>query len=928
VTSFRYELHSAEQLAALASAALPLGISADSPRRTMHRDLYLDTLDDSLRRRGVVCRLRVGPSDERTLSLRIGSEAGGDIVRVDSRVRGSDSASALAEDSAASRRLRTLVDPAALAPRLVLEIERLTRAAHRDLLRRPRLELHYDRITVRREGLSRTYHQLCGHVRRGNPEALHRLAAELERIHDLLPLRGDPRDHAALLLRWAQADSTRTDIASSEETPLELRSMAQGAPELLSAELSLLAFQRRVLALAEDPRTPLRARLRFLGIVTSNLDELYMVRMPELRRAARDASGDRRAQRSEDGLDHASRFALVEREVEAILAAQSRCANECLRAAAAAGAKLVRWSALAAGQQAQLRERCRDEMQPLLVPMAMTMSPGHPLPHLPHLGLQLAVVFRRNPGAEPHLAELELPHDVARLLAVPGSPGSVIAIEEVLRANVDLLYPNAHVDGAHLFRVTRAGELALDEEDADDLLVAVSEATGRRATNPAVRVEVERTMPHFVGDLILESLRRDAVATGADGVVEAVQVVDGLLDLRCLAELPLPDAPELEYAPLDASFAPAASMLDVVRERDLLVHHPFDPFDDTVVRFLREAANDPDVTTIEITLYRVGDPSLIVEALVSAARAGKRVVALVELKARFDEEQNVEWARALERAGGHVVYGLVGFKVHAKVALVVRREQGRLRRYVHVGTGNYSARSGRQYTDLSLFSARDALGHDVSDLFNELTGSSRPPHGLRHGALVAPHQLLRAILERIERETMNARAGRPAAIAIKVNGLSDPEVVRALYHASQAGVSVDLVVRGICTLRPGVAGRSERIRVVSVVGRFLEHSRIYRFENGGAPEYFIGSSDLRPRNLRRRVELLVPVLEPEQRVELDRILALYLGDATGWELDANGRYVQRGCDAPGAQAVLALAPRAMTYQPRALSRLTPRAEWA
>jgi polyphosphate kinase len=346
-------------------------------------------------------------------------------------------------------------------------------------------------------------------------------------------------------------------------------------------------------------------------------------------------------------------------------------------------------------------------------------------------------------------------------------------------------------------------------------------------------------------------------------------------------------------------------MLDVVRDAELLVHHPFDAFDATVVRFLRDAAADPDVTAIKITLYRVGHPSPVVDALLAAAHAGKKVVALVELKARFDEEHNVGWARALERAGGHVVYGLVGLKVHAKVALVVRREGERLRRYVHVGTGNYSARSGRQYTDLSLFSARDSLTADASDLFNELTGSSRAPQGLSHGALVAPHQLLPAVLTLIEGEAEHARAGRAAAITIKVNGLSDPEVVRALYHAAQAGVRVDLVVRGICTLRPGVPGLSPGIRVVSVVGRFLEHSRVYRFANGGDAAYLIGSSDLRPRNLRRRVELLVPVLDAAHRAELDRLLALYLDDPTAWELTATGSYVHRSGGAPGAQETLA-----------------------
>ena len=413
-------------------------------------------------------------------------------------------------------------------------------------------------------------------------------------------------------------------------------------------------------------------------------------------------------------------------------------------------------------------------------------------------------------------------------------------------------------------------------------------------------------MPEFVREMVLESLRHDASTVPGDDDPE-VQAIDGLIDLRCLAELPFPAGPGLEYPVLDARkpVPDDASMLDTIRKGDLLAHHPFDAFDHTVVRFVREAADDPLVAAIKITLYRVGATSPIVQALVDAANAGKRVAAFVELKARFDEEHNVGWARALERAGGSVVYGLVGFKTHAKVALVVRREGERLRRYVHVGTGNYNTRSGRQYTDLSLFSAREELGADVADLFNELTGSSRPPQGLSRGALVAPLQLLPSIIALIERETSNARAGLPAAITLKVNALSDREVVQALYAAAAAGVAVNLIVRGICTLRPRAHGSADRIRVLSVVGRFLEHSRIYRFANGGDPTYLIGSSDLRPRNLRRRVELLVPVPGHAECALLDRILTVYLEDTTAWELHGDGTYIQRRGNAPGAQHGLA-----------------------
>jgi len=412
-------------------------------------------------------------------------------------------------------------------------------------------------------------------------------------------------------------------------------------------------------------------------------------------------------------------------------------------------------------------------------------------------------------------------------------------------------------------------------------------------------------MPAHVGALILESLRREAIGRDMEITVNAVEVVDGLLDQRCLQTLPLPWAGNFEYPPFDphCPVAADACMFDMIRSRDLLVHHPFESFDDTVVRFLQDAASDHDVTAISITLYRVGNPSPVVEALLAAARAGKRVFALVELQARFDEEHNVHWARALERAGGQVVYGLAGLKVHAKVALITRNEGDSEAQYVHVGTGNYNTRSGRTYTDLSLFSSRKELAADVAALFYGLTDATKLPHGPAHGTLAAPHQLLPALLERIEREVEHARAGRPAAISIKVNGLADTETVRALYRASQAGVRIEMVVRGICTLRPGVPGRSENIRVVSVVGRFLEHSRIYRFANGGDAEYLIGSSDLRPRNLRRRVEMLVDVPDPKHHARLDGILARYLHDPTAWTLTAGGRYVRGDGEGSSAQSM-------------------------
>ena len=499
---------------------------------------------------------------------------------------------------------------------------------------------------------------------------------------------------------------------------------APDGPELLSAELSLLAFQRRVLALAEDPAIPLLERFRFLGIVTSNIDELYMVRMAELRRDAIDAREDAFTTAAH-GFSPTGLLSAVEAEIADILAAQSRCAEQCLAEATRYGVQLLTWDELTGIERESLHKRYLEDIQPDLMPLAITTAPGHPLPHLPHLGLFVAVVFRASAATRSHLAEHELPSDVPRLLPVPGREGAVIPIEEVLRAHAHLLHPNAVVEGAYLFRVTRGGDLPLQEDDAGDLLGAVALAAERRPNNPAVRVEVERSMPAHVGALILDSLRREAVGRDMELTVNAVQVVDGLLDQRCLQSLPLvrdPASllPPLEFPPLvrRVPLAGDASMFDVMRARDVLVHHPFESFDATVVRFLEDAAADPDVTTIKTTLYRVGDPSPVVEALLSAARAGKTVFALVELQARFDEVHNVQWARALERAGGRVLYGLVGLKVHAKLSLVIRREGTRLARYAHVGTGNYNTRSGRQYTDLSLFSTRESLTSDVADLFN------------------------------------------------------------------------------------------------------------------------------------------------------------------------------------------------------------------
>jgi polyphosphate kinase len=907
VSEFRCELLSADQLAALASGPLAHGLPAGAATRSLHRDVYLDTPDDSLRQRGVVCRFRAHADGRASLTLRVAApgapaaRADGGASRTDCVVPSLDPRPACMGDNAVARRLRGIVDPALLQPRIELEVDRLTRAAAPDWLRRARVNVHLDRVTVRRNGTAATFYQLCAHRVRGDGPELTLLERQLEADHGVRRSSVGTHERAELALKWARLEDVPRDASASDRlhrAPLGLSGAA--VPEFLNPELSLLAFQHRVLALAEDPATPLRERLRFLAIVGANVDEFFMVRMPAVLAAARSAFED-----SDDGLTPVEELAAVRELVAELSVRQSRAWRECVRALADVGVRICRWPELSEAQRARLRDRFRGEVHPLLTPFAMTLSPGHPLPRLGHLSLSMALVLRPRGGGAPKFAELDLPGDPPRFFPADSDAGGLwLPLEELVRGNLDLLYPDAEVEEARVFRMTRSAELELDELRADDLLDEVSRATARRGQGGAVRIEVERGMPPTLRALLLEAVRREAGDAG-DAITD-VDVVDGMIDLRAVTELRFPTDPSLVYPALRARhpFDAARSIFAAIAEHDALVHHPFDSFEHTVTRFIREAAGDADVVAIKMTLYRIGSPSAIADALLAAAHAGKKVTVFVELKARFDEEVNVAWARALEAAGGHVVRGIVGYKNHAKVALVVRREDGALNRYVHVGTGNYNARSGEQYTDLSLFTTRADLADDVVALFNELTGMSEPPRRPSRALLVAPTHLLPGVMELIDREAAHARAGRAARITAKFNGLSDPDVVRALYRAAHDGVEIDLVVRGICTLRPGVPGKSDRIRVVSVVGRFLEHSRIYRFDNGGAAKYFIGSADLRPRNLRRRVELLAPVVEPEHRAMLDRVLQRYVDDPTAWQLTADGTYVRRGS---GVSAQRALA---------------------
>lgn len=666
-----------------------------------------------------------------------------------------------------------------------------------------------------------------------------------------------------------------------------------GVERFLNAELSVLEFNARVLALAEDARVPLLARLRFLSIFSGNLDEFFMVQVGGLKSA--EGSGGTGA--GDDGLSPEQRLAAIRLRVHALLERQSRCLmQDVLPALATHGVTLSRWTDLAEPQREALRRHFKEQIFPVMTPQAITRAPGHPFPLVPNLRLSLAVVVHDQRRASTQFVYLKIPDGVPRFIPVPADNGTethrFVPAEDVIRENLNALYPGLQVQGAYAFRVTRGADLELDERHAVSLLQVIGEEASRRPFGAPVRLEVERAMPPSVRDLVLHELQfEDAVP---DSLLDASDVYEsaegGLVDLGAVRELARVPLESLDYPPHRAAspIPHDRSIFDVLAERDVLVHHPYDAFEETVERFFREAADDADVVAIKLTLYRAGGRSGIVDALLRAAERGKEVFVFVELKARFDEERNIEWARTLERRGIHVVYGLVDLKTHAKTALVVRREKSGIRQYVHIGTGNYNAATAALYTDVGLLTADRVLASDVHDLFNELSGSSQAPRTPFRAILVSPVYLLPKLLELIARETEHARAGRRSGIKAKLNGLADPDVVTALYQASNAGVEIEMVVRGICTLRPGVLGLSEHIRVVSVLGRFLEHARIIRFENGGEPEYYIGSADWRPRNLRRRVEVVAPVRDPDCRRSLDQILARQLSDPDAWELLPDG----------------------------------------
>ncbi|MGD9955920.1 MAG: RNA degradosome polyphosphate kinase [Candidatus Nanopelagicales bacterium] len=677
-----------------------------------------------------------------------------------------------------------------------------------------------------------------------------------------------------------------TTPLTAEVSPQPEEPSAPPLPDdrFLDRELSWLAFNERVLELAEDPRLPLLERAKFLAIFASNLDEFFMVRVAGLKRriatgiAVRAASGAMPREVLE-GI-YAKSAQLMQRQAALFH-------NEVEPALAAEGIEVLRWDQASEAERDQLTSFFKNKVFPVLTPLAV--DPAHPFPYISGLSLNLAVVVR-NPATGTELfARVKVPPILDRFVVV--GPQRFVPLEDVIAAHLGELFPGMEVLQHHTFRVTRNEDLEVEEDDAENLLQALERELMRRRFGPPVRLEVTQSIDPHVLDLLIREL-----GIGSEEVVR----IPGLLDLTALwavDRLPRDDLKLPAFLPrtsrelTDVDTASAPDVLEAMRDHDVLLHHPYDAFSTSVQRFLEQAATDPKVLAIKQTLYRTSGDSPIVDALVAAAEEGKQVLAIVEIKARFDEQANIDWARKLEQAGCHVVYGLVGLKTHCKLSMVVRDDGDKLRRYVHIGTGNYHPKTARLYEDVGLLTTDPEVGEDVARLFNVLSGYSMETEYRR--LLVAPHSVRSGLVERVDREIENHQAGLPAGITFKCNSIVDEATIDALYRASQAGVPVDVWVRGICALRPGVPGLSDNIRVRSVLGRFLEHSRIYRFQNGGDPEVWIGSADLMHRNLDRRIEVLVRLGSPKHVAGLGALLDLAFDDGTStWHLGPDGTWTR------------------------------------
>ncbi len=660
----------------------------------------------------------------------------------------------------------------------------------------------------------------------------------------------------------------------------------------INRELSWLEFNARVLHEAFDERNPLLERAKFLSIFSTNLDEFYMVRVAGLRRQI--AAG--MPPQAPDGMTPQEQLDAIHTRVAELVALQRTCLHdELLPALAGHGIRLITMEDLSTTEWQTIDQYFESHVFPVLTPLAV--DPSHPFPYISNLSLSLAVELR-NPvtGAE-EFARVKVPRSLPRWISI-GRTNHFIALERVIAANLSALFPGMDILGSNAFRVTRYSDLELElSEEPEDLMELIEEQVFKRRFAEVVRVEIESGTPLKLQALLLDELRddqsEDMPALPDIDLVETGPLLE-LSDLMMIATL---DIPELRDPPLVPAVPrelreQSRSIFSVIRERDILVHHPFDSFSASVEQFITAAAIDENVLAIKMTLYRTSGDTAIVRALTEAAERGKQVVVLIELQARFDETNNITFAKTLESFGVHVAYGLAGLKTHTKTTLVVRRENDRIRRYAHIGSGNYNSKTARVYTDIGLFTSSPSIGADLSDLFNALTGFSR--QDLYRKLLVAPGSMRRRFHELIDRETKLAEAGRSGRIIAKMNALVDPDTIEALYRASQAGVEIDLIVRGICCLRPGVPGVSDRIRVISIVGRFLEHSRIFYFGNDGKDEYYFGSADWMPRNFDRRVEAVTPVDDTTLHPRLKSLLDTCLNDnRQAWELEADGSYVQR-----------------------------------
>ena len=677
----------------------------------------------------------------------------------------------------------------------------------------------------------------------------------------------------------AELETTRAPEASTPAIDLD-------DPALyLNRELTWLAFNQRVLHEADDVRTPLLERVKFLAIVSNNLDEFFMKRIGGLKQQI--AAGVHA--KSADGRTPLEQLAACQERVREIQADQKRIYDELLGLLAEHNIRITRIADLSEDTRVRLREHFRSNIFPMLTPLAM--DPAHPFPFISNLALNLLVTLRYPEGSEVYMARVKVPvsRDVSKRF-IPVDGGTVfVTLEDLMVNNLDMLFPGMEIDSAELFRVTRNAIVEPDAETANDLLEMIETELRERHFAPIVRLEVqEGTDPVHRGMLAAE------LGLNEEQDVFAVTTLMQPKDLFEIAGLDFPELHDVPFRPVDHPMLAndRRNIFHIIRENGpILLQHPYQPFSTSVERFLRTASEDPKVLAIKMTLYRTS-AGAILDSLIEAARNGKQVAVLVELKARFDEAANIQWARRLEAEGIHVNYGVLGLKTHSKLIFIVRRDYSQLRRYYHIGTGNYHPGTAKLYTDLGMLGCDENIGQDLTELFNYLTGYSPPPSYRK--ILAAPYTLKRGLIERIHREVERHKAHGDGLIQMKMNALEDVEITRALYKASSAGVKVDLVVRDTCRFRPGVAGVSENARVIGVVGRFLEHARIIYFRNGGNEEYFIGSADMMHRNLDSRVEVHAPVESPELRQELRIVLDIQLADQrTAWEMDSEGEYTQR-----------------------------------